>query len=245
MKEKLKLISSFISLLITAFLCITCVYGWYIASNNSTASGINASTKKAEFEGGSIERLLAVKDYVYDSNGNISEEKYKLGANIDTSDTSLSPYDLVFNDVDYVIYHISFTSTKDTYKLRLTQTETSTETISEDRTSGTTTYYNYLSNVADFYYLTLKENTEDTYVCSAYPGEDSVAAKNLGYCKDLTNAQNYIDILSGNIESESDIYLLFKYNDANIKTLIDKNSSVLFEEVYFKENLKFELVEEE
>ncbi len=233
-----KLIKSIISLLLVSIVFITTTFAWFTTNSSTNANGINGHTKYADFSGGIINRYLAVRNYEYNDDSSIKEEKYTLGSDIDLNNIELEGYDLLYDNVDYVIYKISILSTTNkTLKIRANNSNADNK-ITYDETSKT--YQNYLSNVCDFYYL----GTDSTnLVVQSF--SDQSEKKNFGYITDTTRV-NTFDLF--NVEESAvtiDYYILFKYNDSFIKKLYEDNTETTFEKVYFIDDLYFFLEDSE
>lgn len=233
-----KLIKSIISLLLVSIVFITTTFAWFTTNSSTNAGGINGQTKYADFSGGTISRYLAVRNYEYNDDSSIKSEKYTLGSDIDLNNIELEGYDLLYDNVDYVIYKITILSTTNkTLKIKANNSNADNK-ITYDETSKT--YQNYLSNVCDFYFL----GTDSTnLVVQSF--SDQSEKKNFGYITDTTRV-NTFDLFS--VESNSvacDYYILFKYNDSFIKKLYEDNTNTTFEKVYFIDDLFFYLEDSE
>jgi hypothetical protein len=107
--------------------------------------------------------------------------------------------------------------------------------IFKETTNGD--FLNYLSNVADFYYLTTTDGNNfkiDNY-------SDGSSVKNLPYVSFGTSKLDEINVISGNttIGQEVSIYLLFDYNKNNINRLWTDNVGTNVDRIFFKEDLEF------
>ncbi len=233
-----KLIKSIISLILLSLVFVTTTFAWFATNSSTDANGINGQTKYVDFSGGTINRYLAIKDYEYNDDSSIKEENYTLGQDIDKNNITLEGYDLLYDNVDYVIYEISILSnTNKTLKLKANNDSVSNK-ITYDSTSKT--YQNYLSNVCDFYYL-----GTDSSKLKVQEFSDNSEKKNFGYITE-DERKNIIDLFD--VESNSSVttyYLLFKYNGTYIKQLYEDNESVTFEKVYFIDDLYFYLEDSE
>jgi len=234
-----KLIKSIISLILLSVVFFTTTFAWFITNSNLDANGINGQTQYVDFSGGTINRYLAVRNYEYNDDSSIKEEKYTLGLDIDLNNIELEGYDLLYDNVDYVIYEISVSSS-DTKTLKLkANNDNVNNTITYDSTSKT--YQNYLSNVCDFYYL-----GTDSANLTVQKFSDNSEKKNFGYITDTDNRKNIIELFDVESSSSSTTYyLLFKYNDSFIKQLYEDNENVTFDQVYFIDDLYFYLEDSE
>ena len=233
-----KLIKSIISLILLSLVFVTTTFAWFATNSSTDANGINGQTKYVDFSGGTINRYLAIKDYEYNDDSSIKEENYTLGQDIDKNNITLEGYDLLYDNVDYVIYEISILSnTNKTLKLKANNDSVSNK-ITYDSTSKT--YQNYLSNVCDFYYL-----GTDSSKLKVQEFSDNSEKKNFGYITE-DERKNIIDLFD--VESNSSVttyYLLFKYNGTYIKQLYEDNENVTFDQVYFIDDLYFYLEDSE
>ncbi len=225
------LIKSLISLVLTSIIFITSIFAWFVSNDNTSANNINGKTDKIDFAGGYVERFKAIKNYVYNDDNSIKSENYTLGDKLNSENVNLNPYDPIYDNADYVIYKITFSSSNKDLILRTKSSITRKNIIFEENDI----YYNYLSNVINFYYLNLDNNT---LTISAFP--DTTSHKTLGLVGEEDEVNNISLIQSKYLETNV-LYLLLKYNETNINKLFDNNSDVLFETVYFINDIEFYL----
>jgi hypothetical protein len=226
-----KLIKLIFSLSITLLATISFIYGWFISNSTCEASGISVRTADVAVTNGHLERYKALHNidndtYSFDlENGDID----KWG-----NDRPL-PFDSL-NDYDRIIYKLSFMCNKESYAVSLSRNDLSVKgSIFKETTNGD--FLNYLSNVADFYYLTTTDGNNfkiDNY-------SDGSSVKNLPYVSFGTSKLDEINVISGNttIGQEVSIYLLFDYNKNNINRLWTDNVGTNVDRIFFKEDLEF------
>lgn len=223
------LIKSLISLLLTSIIFITSIFAWFVSNNNTSANNINGKTDKIDFTGGYVERFKAIKNYVYNDDNSIKSENYTIGDKLNSENANLNPYDPIYDNADYVIYKITFSSSNKDLKLRTKSSIKRTNEISEDNDL----YYNYLSNVINFYYLS---TNNDILTVSSF--QDESAYKTLGFVGEDDETNNISLVQSEYLESNV-LYLLLKYNETNMNKLFVNNSTILFEKVYFIDDIEF------
>lgn len=238
--KKLKLINSIITLSLTSVALISSVFGWYAENKEASANGLKVNTKEAVVTGGTLQRYKAVLNK--DSDGNVTS--YSLGADLNLDSTTVEPFDRLA-DYDLVIYKLAITIQSTSFKLTLTNNDSSiSNVISEvsDETYGT----NYLSNVATFKLLTTSDNGSTFTTTNFY---DNSANKEIGYISDRFNSTdattkyNKVTLIDTTVTAGSTqtVYLLFDYSVDNVEKLFSANIGKTFTQVYFIEDLKFDI----
>ena len=231
-----KLIKSIISLIFSAFMVITVSFAWYISNTSASTTGVSVVAKNSNVTDGYLNRYVAQETS--------TDGTYTLGDDIDSL-TDIT--EIQYNELGYskVIYELTATVNGSSFSISLANTDSSrTSAISESEDEdGNTIYVNYLSNVAEFTYLTTSTIDGVTYFTES-TFDDGESVKYISYG---TSGIETIDILT-DIEVEEGsvvtIYLLFDYNSDNITKIYSDNLGTTGGDsnIYFKEDLEFRLV---
>ncbi len=222
MKQRYHLISSILSLVLTAILLVCICFAWFISNKEVSVTGISVSSSDGALYDISLTRYKAIED------GDIY--------NIDYNTTQIDPFDIL-NPYSKVIYEIKFKTDVldfDTLDMFL-QTTTSTDIpgLIYDGTS----YYNYLSNVCSFSWL--------TKVTDGFSIDENCS--NIGFSFENDTIRQTTVLVKENMTSLSlfqsngyyYIYLLFDYDTIKINRIFSYNIGFTGNKIYFKEDVSF------
>lgn len=206
---KINFVLSFISIgLALTVLILTCL-GWYVQNTQATTDASEISTKNTGIYDVQMNRYVANK-------AGTSETEYVKGDLLTDEKVSEVTFDLL-GEYHKVIYEISFRSSLEQVALFLHTSTTKYDPTLKLQSGG---YVNYLSNVAEFFYLT---ESESGFEISNF--FDASEKKEFSFEEGQTRADSLI-LNQWEITSSDTLYtldLLFDYDSDHINRIFYHN----------------------
>ena len=211
--EKINLISSLLSLFLLLLLLICTCYGWYTNNTVVKASNIVGVASEGVIEQLTLKRYLAYENEngTYSIYNDIFDEE----VDIDKEENNDKvPVFSLLKPNSKIIYRITFYTSLDNIKITM-KTHNSQYVAGLKNDSGK--YYNYLSNVCSFSYLT---GTDRSLSVTNYEDNETVKSFITKTSEDEFAKQTDVELLSIDTSNNTgliSIYFLFDYSIVSVE----------------------------